>query len=113
MNNPVQPNYTPIKSQIFTRNTVYNAYNSYENVLDLEKDIILFVININTYFNTTIICDKFTIRNMPKKTYNKLLILFKTIINFINSDRPINNTPINNDIINISNKINIIFENSF
>jgi hypothetical protein len=105
---PRPPNYSRISSKKFTRN---NIYDNYENLLELEVNIILTINKINTYFNTCVICDRFTIRNMTKDIYDKLFILLKNVLNFINMKSP-SDKLLNSNIIDKINQINIIFGNS-
>lgn len=105
---PNPPNYSRISSTKFTRN---NNYYNYENLLELEVNIILTINKINTYFNTSVICDRFTIINMKKNIYDTLLILLKNVLNFI-SMKLESDKLLNSNIIDKINQINIIFNNS-
>tara|TARA_B100000401_G_C52470432_1_gene560894 strand:+ start:265 stop:606 length:342 start_codon:yes stop_codon:yes gene_type:complete len=109
---PRPPNYSRIGSKKFTRN---NIYVNYENLLELEVNILLTINKINTYFNTyfntVVICDRFTIRNMTKDIYDKLFILLKNVLNFISIKSP-SDKLLNSNIIDKINQINIIFDNS-
>ena len=105
---PCPPNYSLISSKKFTRN---NIYTNYENLLELEVNILLTINKINTYFNTRVICDRFTIRTMTKDIYDKLFILLKNVLNFISMKSP-SDKLLNSNIIDKMNEINIIFDNS-
>ena len=106
--NPHPPNYSRINLKKFTRN---NIYINYENLLELEVNILLTINKINTYFNSRVICDRFTIRNMTKEIYDKLFILLKNVSHFISIKSP-SDKLLNSNIIDKINQINIIFDNS-